>query len=235
MSFNPIVNRNLQVLANEGDWHKMAAYLEALTNSAFRAASDILADSVLPQLAAEDFWECFNVIALSDTKAYLMTFMKAAVVKYTMGTLDFNNKRFVAFALSTRGLETSLDRQKTLKKLLPVLTTHAQIEGVLDAFCESDIDMKLKYLIQADESKPGYYAIFKLLRMLDSPADVTKNYLLHILRRSTPMAFNFVSMMRDYFGIESLNAQYSLRLQPYELSRLETSYDEFVKSLSRML
>lgn len=235
MSFNPIVNRNLQVLANEGDWQKMASYLDGLTNSAFRAASDILAESILPQLAAEDYWECFNVIALSNTKAYLMTFMKAAVVKYIAGTLDFGDRRFVGFAQSTRGKETCLDRQKTLKKLLPVLATYTQIEDMLDAFCESDIDMKLKYLIQSDETKAGYYAMFKLLRMLDSTADVTKNYLLHILRRSTPMAFNFVSMMRDYFGIESLNAQYSLRLQPYELSRLETNYDEFAKSLSRML
>ena len=40
--------------------------------------------------------------------------------------------------------------------------------------------------------------------------------------------------MRAYFGIEKLNGQFSLTLQPYELSRLESGYDGFVKIMNKI-
>lgn len=235
MPFNPVVNRNLQAIANEADWQKMNAYLNGLSNSAFRAASSILAEHVLPKLDNYNYWECFHSVALTNTKAYLMTFLKAAEEKYRNGSLAFDNTRFKDFAESTRTDAVSLDRQKTLKKILPILSTFNEVEDVLELFCEDNAEMKLKYLLQSDESKVCYYVIFRQLRRLEANHEAIALCLLKVMRRSTSMAFNFVSIMRDYFGIDKLNAQYSLRLQPYELSRLETSYDDFVKTLSKML
>ena len=40
--------------------------------------------------------------------------------------------------------------------------------------------------------------------------------------------------MRCYFGIEQLRGQFSLTLQPYELSRMESGYDGFTSIMTKI-
>ena len=148
--------------------------------------------------------------------------------------LDFANHHFLDFAQGTAGQQVSLDRQKTLTAILPVLRTHSEVQQVLSAFCNDDAERKAIYLVKANESVPCYYELFLALRHMDHTPDMQVRFLLHVARRSTPLAFNFVSIMRAYFGIEKLNGQFSLTLQPYELSRLESGYDGFVKIMNKI-
>lgn len=41
------------------------------------------------------------------------------------------------------------------------------------------------------------------------------------------------SIMRHYFDLQDLPGQFSLKLQNYELSRLEISYKTFTKTLNQ--
>lgn len=232
--YDPVIFSKLQGCAHAQDWQGMTAYLDTLSHSAFRTASYVLAERVLPSMEAEIYWACFRHVALTDTKAFLMTFIKAALQKYAASGLDFSNHHFLDFAHGTASHQVSLDRQKTLMAVLPVLHSHDEVQQMLTAFCRDDAEKKAGYLVRVDESGPCYYELFLALRQLDHSADKQVRLLLHVARRSTPLAFNFVSIMRAYFGIERLNGQFSLRLQPYELSRLENGYDGFMKVMNKI-
>lgn len=232
--YNSVIHGRLQAAGAAADWKEMLGYLQGLSHSAFRTASYVLAERVLPELDAENYWSCFADIALLDRKAYLVTFLKAAVVLYKQNKIDFSDSRFLAFARQTALAEHSLDRQKTLKVLLPLLRTSEEVQAILTAFCDSRFDRQLGYLLSADESLPCYHAMFILLRRFEHDADTIERVLLHVLRRCTPLAFNFVSMSRSYFGVESLGARFSLVLQPYELSRIEAGYEGFAGIMRRL-
>lgn len=233
--FDSIIFQKLSSIANEGNWEKMQLYLEELNNSRFRTASYLLAERILPELESEQYWKCFSVIAVPNTKVYLVTFLKAAVQMYKADRLTFANPNFAKFAQESAMSENSIDRQKTLLLILPILKSYDECVEVLQNFCGDNISRKLKYLINTDESIVSYYAIFQYLRQGDLPVTELSNYLNTILKRSTPTAYNFVSIMREYFGITSLRGQFSLSLKPYELSRLENNFDTFssiLKSIS---
>lgn len=230
--FDSVINNKLQTLAKAEDWLQMSGYLKGLSNSGFRTASYILAERILPQLSNDAYWQCFSKIATTNTKAYLMTFLKAGLLNYQKQQLSFLSPEFMSFACSTQKQEKSLDRQKSLLYILPHLRSFEEVKGVLDAFCGTMLHHKMKYMVLSAESKPCYYALFQLMRHNDVEVEIIIRNLKTVLQRSTPMAFNFVSIMRAYFDIEELNGQFSLRLEPYELSRIETNYDAFVAKLT---
>ena len=232
--YDAVICRKLQAFASDADWQGMLAYLRGLSNSAFRTASYVLAEQILPSLEADKYWKCFHTVALTDTKAFLMTFLKAALQKYHAQTIDFENCHFVDFARITAGDNVSLDRQKTLKAILPVLRTPGEVQGVLDVFCGTDYERKLNYLVFADENIACYYVTFCLLRQIDHTPDLQVKMLRQVIRRSTPLAYNFVSIMRAYFGLEQIKGNYSLSLQPYELSRIENGYDAFLQVMNKI-
>lgn len=232
--YDAVICGKLQGFGRTADWQGMLAYLQGLSHSAFRTASYVLADHVLPPLTADNYWGCFHTVALSDTKAFLMTFLKAALHKYQVQSLDFQHEYFISFAYSSMGESVSLDRQKTIKAILPVLRTPAEVQCVLDAFCGADSERKINYLAFAGESMPCYFVLFHLLRQIDHTPDQQVKILRQIIRRSTPLAYNFVSIMRAYFSLEQLKGSYSLNMQPYELSRIEGGYEAFLQVMNKI-
>lgn len=232
--FDPIINTKLQAFAKASQWLEMLDYLRGLSNSGFRVASYLLAERVLPDLDHQRFWDCFKVVVTTSPKAFLVTFLKAAVTGYKKEILAFSGDEFLSFAHQSQEKETSVDRQKTLLLILSEMRTYQEVEEVLEAFCGTHSNLKMHYLVSSQESKPCYFAMFRLMRMDDLDHDEITKYLRQILRRSTTMAFNFVSIMRQYFDIKVLNGQFSLSLQPYELSRLENNYEIFVSVLTSM-
>lgn len=233
--YNPVIFSKLKALASQSDWQGMIAYLHSLSHSGFRTASYILKERVLPALDAQNFWQCFAEVALTDTKAFLMTFLQAAVKMYQSGLLTFENAVFETFANQTAPLAVSIDRKKSLLLLLPTMKMPEEIFWLLNAFCHDNNAMKINYLTEAKETPQCYFVLFQLMRQSDGDTESLRHTLSLILKRSTPMAFNFVSLARSYFGVEGLNGRFSLRLESYELSRLESDYPTFLKSLERLI
>lgn len=232
--YNSVIHQRLQIFAQAANWQGLLDYLKSLSRSNFRTASYVLAERVLPTLAADDYWACFANIAMLDRKAFLVTFLKAAVVMYKEHKLDFSDSRFLDFAHSTASLDISLDRQKSLKIVLPILRTTAEVQMLLSAFCGTNYQKQLAHLLAADESLPCYHAAFLIMRRFDHDAETLQKIMLYVLKRSTPLSFNFVSITRAYFGVEKLAARFSLVLQPYELSRMEAGYDGFVSVMTKI-
>ncbi len=230
--YDPVIASRLQVLAGKKEWRQMRDYLSSLSNSGFRIASYVLAERVLTTLDNVSYWQCFADIARTDTKAYLKTFLKAAVANYRKGTVSFDAPDFLSFANSCRQSETSIDRQKTLQMLLPQLSTYEEAELVLEAFCGDDANLKLRYLTSSAESAACYFALFRLMKQSDLPAGRTEECLKCIVKRGTPTAYNFVSVMKEYFGLGGEHGGFSLRVRPYELSRIENHYSNFIEIIT---
>ncbi len=232
--YDPVINDRLTVFAKKSEWLLMRTYLCNLSNSGFRTASYVLAEHVLTTLENDAFWQCFATIAQPDTKVYLKTFLKAAVLNYKRGALSFNSHVFLGFARTCLQTEATIDRQKTLQLLLPELCTYEEVELLLSAFCGDNCNVKLRHLTSCAESKPCYYALFRLMKQMDMSHDRIAECLKVVARRATPMAFNFTSIMKLYFDVEDLRGDFSLQMRAYEVSRIENSYTNFVDVITCM-
>ncbi|MGN1214020.1 MAG: hypothetical protein ACI4TR_03900 [Bacteroidaceae bacterium] len=232
--FDSVIYNQLSAIANSAEWDAMSDYLNRLNNSAFRTASYVLAERVLPELDNDNFWKCFSAIVPGDAKVYLVTFLKAAKKKYEAGELNFLATDFMAFAESVRQRDAQIDRQKSLLMILPLLRTVKEVENVLNAFCGSSHELKIKYLILAQESIPGYYVLFQEFRRGDFSSTQIERFLIRVLGRATRYAFNFVVITKEYFGLPNNGRLFSLVIQSYEISRLEKSFEDFKKILTRI-
>lgn len=266
--YNPVMARRLSGLASARDWDGLTAYLDGLSNSQFRTASYILADETLRWLDNEDFWACFARLVPTDRKAFLTTFLKAAVSNYVEGRLTLNHAVLSKFAAvespsfqdadedigknEKKGrnnfeflrnkfeqhrnffsLPGTIDAQKTLIRFLPVLRTVEEVNCLFSDFHIDDLHGQIAYLLK-QESDVCRYAIFHLLRKLDhEPAYIT-SVCLQLMHRGTDHDFNLVSIVKCYFDLPQVKGRFSLKLNAYELSRLEKSFDEFKKILNRI-
>ena len=100
--YDPVINNCLTVFAKKSEWLLMRTYLCNLSNSGFRTASYVLAEHVLTTLENDAFWQCFATIAQPDTKVYLKTFLKAAVLNYKRGAQNVLLLLAHAVAVSVR-------------------------------------------------------------------------------------------------------------------------------------
>lgn len=89
--YNPVMARRLSTLAGARDWKGLKTYLDSMSNAQFRTAGYLLADETLRHLGNDDFWACFAEIVPTNRKAFLTTFLKAAVCNYTEGRLQLNH------------------------------------------------------------------------------------------------------------------------------------------------
>ncbi len=230
--YDPVIANSLLIFAQKNEWKQMLDYLTGLSNSRFRTASYILSERILTTLDNAAYWQCFADIALTNTKVYLKTFLKAAVANYKKGVLMFDSPLFFSFAKSCRDSEISIDRQKTLQMLLPQLSSHNDVESMLGEFCGDDVSLKLYYLTKSAESVVCYFALFRLIKQSDLPIVRMEEILKLILKRGTAISYNFVSVMKEYFGLAENHNGFSLKVRPYELSRIENSYSNFVKIIT---
>ena len=48
-----------------------------------------------------------------------------------------------------------------------------------------------------------------------------------IMKKSDDMSFNMASLLRSYFDLHEIKSTFSLQIEPYELSYIEQSYENF--------
>jgi hypothetical protein len=52
------------------------------------------------------------------------------------------------------------------------------------------------------------------------------------MKRGDGLSFNLASLIKAYFGLDELKGTFSLRLKPYELARIESSYKAFCDKIA---
>lgn len=223
---NPALQERLGSLLAAGDFSGLLSCLDGLNATDRRTAGYLLGEVLLPTLDAAAYWDVFAVVVPHDPKAYLGTFLKAGCRLYEGGRLTFGYRAFLRFAATDA---TVVDRRKTLEAFLPLLRTPEEAIALLDMFGVEPAT-RVPYLFRAG-SRPCYFLLFQQLKALDD-ALLTRKYCLLLMQRGDRLSFNLASLLKHYFALENIPGTFSLRLEPYEQGRLDTSYEAFDKVLT---
>lgn len=223
---NPALQERLGSLLAAGDFAGLLSCLDGLNATDRRTAGYLLGEVLLPTLDAAAYWDVFAVVVPHDPKAYLGTFLKAGCRLYEGGRLKFGHRAFLRFAATDA---TVVDRRKTLEAFLPLLRTPEEAIALLDMFGVEPAT-RLPYLFRAG-SRPCYFLLFQQLKALDDVL-FTRKYCLLLMQRGDRLSFNLASLLKHYFALENIPGTFSLRLEPYEQGRLDTSYEAFDKVLT---
>ena len=73
----------------------------------------------------------------------------------------------------------------------------------------------------------AYYILFRTLCHIPDNRPLALRCYRYILRRQNDRAFNMASILRTYFGLHEAGGQLSLHIEPYELSYLDRSFEQF--------
>lgn len=225
---NPALQQRLRGYLLRNDAEGLCACLSSLSNSAFRTAGFLLGETLLPELDAENFWHFFSLIVPTHTKAYLGTFLKAAARKFSAGGLTSGREALQQFSTTA----TAIDLRKIIDHLLPSLTQTDDIEMLLRICCGGNTKSEIAALMRCN-GHAAYYLMFARLKKLEGEPQLLRSHCLNLMRKGDHRSFNLACIVHHYFGLNDLPGTFSLRLETYELSRLDGNYDQFCKILAR--
>ncbi|MBQ2269485.1 MAG: hypothetical protein II338_04520 [Bacteroidaceae bacterium] len=227
-SYNPALQQRLRGFLTAKDAEGLCQYLASLSHSAFRTAGMMLGDALLKELPSEDFWHFFSTIVPTHSKAYLGTFIKGAAAKFSPGGLTSGETALRTFATAA----TPIDLRKIVEQLLPTLTQTEDIELLLRICCDGTVQQEVLALMRCN-SLAAYYLLFSRLRKLEGEPQLLRAHCLTLMRKGDHRSFNLACIVHHYFGLNDLPGTFSLRLENYELSRLDGNYEQFCKILAR--
>lgn len=213
---NPALRQRLALLVEAGEAEMLADMLASLSHADRRTAGYLLAEELLPGITdASHFWTLFGTLVDRDAKAHLGTMLKAAVALYRAGRIG----------LALPPLEyTEVDARKTAEALLPVLRTPSEVASLHPS----------KIALIRGGTVPCYYVLFQELKHLEGRPQIQTRFCLELIRRGDSLGFNMAALMQAYFGLPPVNATFSLRIEPFQLSRLDESYETFSKVLTQI-
>lgn len=227
-SYNPALQQRLRGYLTTKDAEGLCKYLVSLSHSAFRTAGMMLGDTLLKELPAEDFWHFFSTIVPTHSKAYLGTFIKAAAAKFSSGGFTSGEAALKTFASAA----TAIDLRKIIEQLLPALTQTEDIELLLRICCDGTVQQEVQALMRGN-GYACYYLLFSRLKKMEGDPQQLRAHCLTLMRKGDHRSFNLACIVHHYFGLNDLPGTFSLRLETYELSRLDGNYEQFCKILAR--
>ena len=215
---------------------QLLAYLAEMSNAQFRNASRVLGERLLPSVGNDVFWQNFSTLFLSDRKAYLGTLLKALVLRLSPRGAE----------VTTSGLEesgiwepefvsvcaelTDTDRKKVLLALLPLFASPSDAERLLLQCGLNEGSAWIPFLLQV-QSRPCYFLLLKALRYVEHDKPLLIRTCHFLMKRGDGLSFSMASLLRLSFGLEEVRGTFSLSLEPYQLARIEQSYDAFLQTM----
>lgn len=224
---------HLSVLASQSDLEELKRYLSSLTNSGFRQASKLLSDKVLVKLRGEGFWRVFSCLSLYNPKAFLGTCLKAALAVYANRGLKFEGEcleRYSEYIVS-HGMD--IDCGKFLKSVLGLLREEKEFENLWKMFAVNPPQKRIEYLVRCN-TPISYFMIFKECKHLQDDHDYLRKLCHALTKKGDSLSFNLASILRVYFGVEGVNALFSLKIEPYKLNYIDKSFENFEKVMTSL-
>ena len=220
---NILLQQRLSNLILAGDADGLLTVLQGLSNKDARTAGYLLSEVLLPQhTEGESFWSLFLHIVPTHAKAYLGTFLKAALMLYASRRITFSSISLMEFSKHC----TPVDREKVLKACLPVLRTPDEAQAVLQAFGMRQDRSTALYLLYGN-SAVCYYLLFKTLKVIESE-DFLRTCCRILVQKGDTLSFNLASIVCHYFDLKDVPGVFSLRMEPYQLNRLDKSFESFL-------
>jgi len=208
------------------DWHAIPAYLKTLSNAQFRTAGYMMGEMLMPKLQDSDFWALSSILVKYNSKAFLVTVLKSASNR----NINIKGEDFISFCNILK--DNIIDVKKTLHVLIPQMTHPNQIFDLFDVLGVNDREQRIPYLMKSS-TMPVFYVLFHTLKYVEHDRSILIRTVYFLMKRGDDRSFNFASLLRSYFGLEEVKGTFSLKIEPYQLARLEGSYEAFSQSISR--
>lgn len=226
--YNPVLKERLHTALKTDAPAVLVRLLQSLTVADNRTASYILSEQLLPTLSAEQYWHLFLGVVPVHSKAYLGTFLKAAVIMARDNRLELDH----AVLQSFNEVSTAIDARKFLEALLPYLKQADDVRFLVRLFLRDQLPVAAPYLIGSGTAAT-YFVLFKLLKSSDCSSELLRVYTIQLMKSGKPHAFNMASILTRYFDLKNIPGHFSLEIEPYELSCLDQNFASFSKMLKR--
>lgn len=215
------------VFSAEGE---LEDYLSHLSNSRFRLAGDCLCQRIMPQLNDSDFWHLAIRLTRYNNKAFLGSVLKSL----SAHPRDLHHRCLCQWAAGM----TTLDRHKTLLTLLPQASTPQSVSSLLETFGIPGATLghghDIDYLISA-ATPASFFVLMGYMRLREYDKSFLTVLCRRIMKRADGISFNAASLFKVFFDLPDVHGTFSLRIQPYELGRLETDFALFSAKISTNL
>ena len=214
----------LQPLQAE-DAEGLVRLLDSFSRSEQRTAGYMLGERLLLDCPTELYWKMTDALVRYDSRAYLITLMKTLLLRLEQGTAELSDTPFSLLAVTFNEVE----RQKVALLLLPALKTPQLVEQLFSVLSIPKGREQMVYLVRVD-TLPCLFLLLRSLRYIEHDRMEVLKVARQLMKRGTGASFNLASIIKVAFGLDELQGTFSLRLQPYQISRLEQSYEAFCQS-----
>ena len=224
--YSKTIEQHLLQPLKEADSEGLVRLLSSFSRSEQRTAGYMLGERLLLDCPAELYWQMTEALVCYDSKAYLITLMKTFLLRLGRGTASLSDVPFGRLAAGFNEVE----RQKVALLLLPELEQPKQVEHLFQLLGLATGREQLVYLIRVD-TLPCLFLLLRSLRYVEHDRAEVLKVARQLMKRGSGSSFNLASIVKVAFGLDELSGTFSLRLQPYQIARLEQSYEAFCQSV----
>jgi hypothetical protein len=224
--YSKTIEQHLLQPLKDADTEGLVRLLSSFSRSEQRTAGYMLGERLLLDCPAELYWQMTEALVCYDSKAYLITLMKTFLLRLSRGTASLSDVPFGRLAAGFNEVE----RQKVALLLLPELEQPKQVEQLFQLLGLAKGREQLVYLIRVD-TLPCLFLLLRSLRYIEHDRAEVLKVARQLMKRGSGSSFNLASIVKVAFGLDELSGTFSLRLQPYQIARLEQSYEAFCQSV----
>ena len=225
--YSKTLEQHLLPLLQSEDAEGLVRLLDSFSRSEQRTAGYMLGERLLLDCTPDLYWKMTEALVRYDSRAYLITLMKTLLVRLERGTAHLTDEPFARLAATFNDVE----RQKVALLLLPTLGHPEKVEQLFHVMGIPKGREQMVYLVRID-TIPCLFLLLRSLRYIEHDRGEVLQVARQLMKRGTGSSFNLASIIKVAFGLEELSGTFSLRLQPYQIARLEQSYEAFSSIVS---
>lgn len=219
--YNPAVSARMKVFSETKQWELLPEYLDSLSHAHFYTASFVLGDSLLPKMDAEEFWMVTTLLYKYSARAFLRLCMKVAARRQA------DLERPEAEAMWKMIAESPVESEKTLLTLLAEIKDNVSlVEHLLNVMLGDNPRDRIALLLRVNTPAAAYLLLLAM-RRVEEDRTLLLRTTYFLIKRGDALSFNMASLFKVFFGLDEVRGTFSLKLEPFELSRLESSYEAF--------
>ena len=224
-----MVNRNsIQALIEAKDWNGLENMFAKMSNADFRRTEALVRTSVMPALSNDDFWEAYLHLLMYRRQSFLPCISSVRELARS-GQVDFDCPKAKELALWMRQMSPESEA-KVVRMAVPLLATAGQILSLFRLMDFTD-ERNCAAVLVKESSAHAYYALFEVLKRVPDNRQLLRAVCLAIMKKCDDLSFNMASILKIYFGMDDIKSSFSLSVEPYELSYIDRSYENFLRVL----
>ena len=219
-----VVSPVIEKLVHERNWDGLAQLFQRMSNAEFRKTENVVRNIVMPHLDNDLFWETYHYLLVFRHQAFLPAITAIKRLAH-FRQLSFDSPSAIALAAYVVN-QLPDERMKMVRMAIGLLETEDQITGLFSWLGIDQPAQRASALLSLT-TPVAYYILFQTLRHAEGDRELVLRCCHALMRKSDDMSFNMVAILREYFGLTELKNTLSLRIQPYELSYIDSSYANF--------